>query len=830
MPRRCRLINEWILVALACLPAWAYGAVAARAELGLYLGIALSSLLGAASGWNIDRRRALACLPSLALIALIALAFAQTWGWPGRLMAAPGRDEPGRVLGDPGPPIAPHGPAISRNPELTVDAATRLVAGWVLFQTVLGAGLGPGALRRLGAALAANAALMALFAAVQMLSWNGRMFWTLAPLAETARGGPFVNRNHLAAYLNLGLGFPLAALLAPGAGRDRPEDRGRRLAAAYAAGLIAVGVLGSLSRGGFAAMAVATASLLAMARPRMARAVGGMAATLALVAAFLWDAGASDPFRRIASLTEPGAYEARAECWEGAWRAWSSGPILGAGLGTFAWSAARSFVHDRPVAFMHAENEYLEVLVESGIIGLLLVVLLAGSVMRLGLVAARAAPDPRRKGAILGALFGMVALATHGLVDFPTHIPAIAVAAAILAAHLARSGLDVRGEVPEVAGPWPGRVALASAPVALGLLAACHGVAMARSEAALAGCGIPPAGTDVPTATLWNAPMPMLERAQGCLAEALAHRPDWAEGHARLGLLLLSRYRAEAAGLVGEQVGDPRRASMMADPLWLHGAVHAMSPDEAGEVPDYGPVRRYLVPAARSFLEARRCCPAWGLPHAELASLDYLISGGGTATDHARRALELCATDFPTIQLAATAASQAGDPRTAALGWRMMLRARDDRWATVADQAGAALSPRQIMDWVLPDGRQALRFADRLYGSTEGRPDRDQFLRWALARLPSDPGLPEAERAGCEAQILARLGDAGEARARMREALALEPGQGAWRAEFVGWLLDAGQFDEAHEQALLGVNLDPADRDARRALELATDALSRGAR
>lgn len=850
MARRCGQASEWIVLAMVCLSPWAFGAVTAWAELGLYAGAALVALLGAASGGRSVRPRPLTSGASLALGALVLFALAQTAVWPGWLAGraavgssapetAPVPNAPERVLGDAGPPVAPPGPSVSRDPERTADAATRLATAWVLFLAVSGAAWAPGSLRRLGLALAGNAALLSLFAVVQTLSWNGRMYWVLFEMGVTARGGPFVNKNHLAAYLNLGLGFALIALIAPGRRGAHRAGRGRRLWAAYAAGLIAVGVVASLSRGGFVAMLTATAALLLLGGARPVRAGAGLALSAGLAAALFLSVGELGPFQRLATLTGSGAYDDRLALWKVALRAWSARPLSGFGLGTFATSAARFF--DRDDGFFggsfaaHAENEYVEALVEGGVVGLGLALLLLASVAGLGLRAlAASARDPDRRASVLGALFGLAALATQCLSDFPLHVPAVAVVAVILAAHLARAGRDggdPPGTPPGTPSARAGGAVLSLTLVALSLFGLRHGLAAARADSALAAVGVPPAGFGMPTATLWDAPLPRLARARTGLEEALRRRPDWAEGHVRLGIVLLSQYRRAVADLAEGRAGDPGRVESLADPLWLHALVHGAGggrPVSAGELLGYEPVRLYLAPAARAFLEARRCCPVWGLPHAELASLDYLLAGGEPTSAHAGRALRLAGPDGATIAMAARAAAQAGDLRLAALGWRKLLLLRGDDWEPVADQARAFLTPEQVLEWVSPDGRFAVRFADRFYAEPGHRPDRDRFLEWAVARLPGDAGTSPADRLGWEAQALARLGRSAPAAERMRAALALEPRRAGWRKDLVEWLIGWGKLDEAHDQALLGLHFAPDDPDARRAAELAADALARG--
>jgi tetratricopeptide (TPR) repeat protein len=485
----------------------------------------------------------------------------------------------------------------------------------------------------------------------------------------------------------------------------------------------------------------------------------------------------------------------------------------------------------------HAENEYVQVLVEGGFLGLALTIVALASVVALGRRALGADPDPRRRAPILGALFGVVSLAVHCLADFPMHIPAVAVPGVILSAHLARLGLDAsRPGTAMTRGRRIGSALVGLAPVAVSLLALWQGVRMARAEAALAGGGVQPPGSAVSgvyeqlAAVLSGAPAPVLERSREHLERALRHRPDWAEGHARLGLVLLSQYAAAAAEQLGE-VGDPARVAVLSDPLSLHKAVHAATAEQlaaAGGVLGPEPVRRHLVPAARSFLEARRCCPVWALPHAELATLDYLLDGGETTSAHALRALRVADADVPTILRAAGAAAQAGDLALAARCWRRALEINPKGWREVAEVAGAWLTPDQILDIVVPSGRFALLFAEVLYRAPERRPERDRFLRAAVERLPRDDDPPRAARLQLEGRARALLGEDDLARERMEAALAMEPNRASWRRELVEWLVAWGRPRDAHDQALIGINLTPGDPDAVKGLDLAAEALARG--
>ena len=421
-------------------------------------------LLGAVSGSGSDRVRFLTCAPGLALAGLALLALAQAAPLPAGALrrVAPSAaalradvvpDGPARVRGDSRPPVPAPAPAISQHREMTVDAAVRLAAGWVLFQSVLGLSGGWASFRRFGLALAANSTLLALFSLIQSLAWTGKIYW-VREVSGAGNGGPFISHSHLAAYLNLGLGFALSFLILPGRGHERSRTGGLRLAAAYASGLIVVGVIASLSRSGLLGMLAGALAMLLASKPRAVslRTGAGVAAVVGFAGLFLVAVGVSDPYQRVTTFLETGSYAERLSLWGVALRAWSAYPVWGLGLGSFAFAAGRFFgrrLGGLDVFYGHAESEYVEALTEGGVIGLVLLLVAFVSVVGLGRRALGSATGSRQRSLTAGGLFGLVVLAVQSFSDFPMHIPAVAVAAVISAAHLTRAGLDARSAVAD---------------------------------------------------------------------------------------------------------------------------------------------------------------------------------------------------------------------------------------------------------------------------------------------------------------------------------------------------------------------------------------------
>lgn len=839
-PERC---SEAILLTLACLAPWAFGSVEAWAELLLDFGVVLVAILGLIAGRG-RPARGLFGLPSLALAGLILLALAQATPLPEGLFRqlAPTTSElrstllpdiGEQVLGDSGSPVPRPGATISLDPEGSIHAAVRLLAAWVLFQCVLSLGGGYESLRRFGVAMSINAAALALFALTQRLTWEGKIYGLrTSPIGSGwSAGGPFVGHNPLAAMLNIGLGLGLGIILAGSSWRRL----GARAWVVYTVGLTIVGLIASQARSGLVATLAASGVMAVLIRRReIARSGAAIAGIVSLAVLFLIFLGSASPYHRLATLFGEEAYTPRLKIWTGALQTWSDHPIFGTGLGSFGVATAPAFDLDSGVHFARAENEYVDLLVEGGLVGLGLA--LAGLVGLFSSIrrALRDAPGMSERALVAGGLFGLMALAIQSLGDFSPHILGVSFPAVVLAGHLAGLGSARQGVPSPTVGSKEGlqgilvRLAIAS----LAMIPLVHSSYRARSEAQLANSGVPMPGTGMPLAISPNVPRSSLDGMRLALEEALKDRPNWGEGHLRLGLVLLGQYERTVTEWIGDSLDNPVLVAWLSDPLWLHATIHSDPSDDRekrAELIEHEPVRRYLVPAARCFLEARRCSPAMALPHAHLASLDYLLVGGEPSLVHAARALKLAGADTRALLLTAKVAAQAGDPGLAALAWRRCLEARESRWEEVADSAAMTLEPSQILEEVLPEGGTwPIKFAERLYSHPEDSEVRAQYLQAALRRLPDDASLSEPERLRLKALARAGLGESLPAQVLWEKALALEPTQSAWREELVNWLVDRGEFEAAHRHATLGLRLNPESRRLRRAVLTTAEVLARG--
>ncbi len=545
IPNVAKGASEALLLAMAVLAPWAFGSVDAWAELALGGGVVLLALLGLFTNHGPGSARRWLCLPSLALGGLALLALTQAVSLPTSVVKvlAPAMESlrgglvpnlPQVVLGDPGDPVAPPSSTLSLEPEASMHAAAALGGAWILFQAVLGLGNGHASHRRFGLAMVGNAALLSLFSIAQALMWDGKIYGIRR--TEIGQrwytGGPFVGHNHLAAYLNLGLGFALGLLIAKSKGNAK--GRGRRLVPAYATSLIVVGVLASHSRGGFLAMAAAALVTLVALRGGAWR---GLAVMAAMISLFLLAIGSESAVNRVGTILDSGSsgFNGRLEVWGVAVRTWWSHPLVGTGLGCFVPATIPRFERDRGVYFSHAENEPLQMLVEGGIIGLGLALMGVAGIARFGLKALFVKPSGRDRAAIIGGLAGGLALCVQSLGDFALRIPGVAVAALILAAHLCRLGLHAG--IPDAAPRQSqfGRSPIANRLVAglmvfLSLVVCWHGFRRAKAEAYILSAGLPAPGSIIPDFACGRVSPADLERMRLGLEGAPAGPPGLVRG------------------------------------------------------------------------------------------------------------------------------------------------------------------------------------------------------------------------------------------------------------------------------------------------------------
>ena len=248
--------------------------------------------------------------------------------------------------------------------------------------------------------------------------------------------GPYANRSHYAGVMLMLAPLPLTLAMAP-----YLSVRARIVLGGAAAIMVSTIFLAS-SRGGVIAFFAQCAFLaLVFARGRQHRRKVAISMCLGFVfLAALFALGRGATLERLASLRSPLSGDIavlRVAIVKDSPAMLRERPVLGWGLGTFqyVYPQFRSFYTNRVIE--HAHNDYLEFLLETGVLGFAGVLWFVVALLRSGW---RKLPQWKTDltGAVkIGAMAGCVAILVHSLVDFNLQITANAALFYVLAAMVA---------------------------------------------------------------------------------------------------------------------------------------------------------------------------------------------------------------------------------------------------------------------------------------------------------------------------------------------------------------------------------------------------------
>jgi O-antigen ligase len=301
--------------------------------------------------------------------------------------------------------------------------------------------------RRLAGTVVVTGLVMTVAALIQAASPEPtRIYGLWKPEWDWGVFGPYVSRNHFAGFLAmaipLALGFAAEALvdlstewsLRPrgwvALGGPAGNAAIRRLGVALA---LVVGLLASRSRGGLMGFV-----LSAIALPFVLKGRGRALVVLALIAVVLAGVYWIDLGPTREAFESRGIRGSRLDLWRDAARLLPHFPVLGCGFDAFGSAYPSYQTLSKYHWYGEAHNEYLQVLLEAGVVGALL---MAGMLWILLRSAARAATETPLDAGIFGAL---LACCAHNLVDFNWQIPANAATFAALAGLSVRRAVEAR--------------------------------------------------------------------------------------------------------------------------------------------------------------------------------------------------------------------------------------------------------------------------------------------------------------------------------------------------------------------------------------------------
>jgi len=272
-------------------------------------------------------------------------------------------------------------------------------------------------------AFSAYGTLLALFAILQSLSSNAKIYWLFEPEAGGWIYGPYVNHNHYAGLMEML--FPISMVMTC----TRHVSRRWRWLPMSAAVLMSSTIFLSGSRGGMIAFLVQAVLLgIFIARNRSRRGAFLAGAVLLVIAGLMLWVGGEGVLNRLTSIHSAAKTEIaggiRFAIDRDALKMFAKKPFLGWGLGNFAtaYPQFRSFYSDKFVNEAH--NDYLQVLVETGILGFVAVIWFLTLTIRRGLRKIGEWTWDINGAVALAALVGCTGILVHSFFDFNLQVPA----------------------------------------------------------------------------------------------------------------------------------------------------------------------------------------------------------------------------------------------------------------------------------------------------------------------------------------------------------------------------------------------------------------------
>lgn len=509
--------------------------------------------------------------------------------------------------------------------------------------------------------IAIAAVVMATFGLVQFFMSNGRFFWFYVhPFRSTDlyAMGSFTNRNHFASFLVLGVG-PLVRWIVASL-HAFPSTRARHTAppsasawlkpAVLLAGLVIVllAILLSFSRGGAIALAAAALTISAVYwRWKLidAKYLGGLTAVALLVLGLLSLYGYDQVTNRLDDLVSGSVDsldrgEGRRKVWAANLSAIENGGLFGSGAGSHLAINPVYLTEPTTKYYTHAENGYLQIATENGIVGIALLALALALVSSWCLAGFTRIHDPAAQLAFGAAAAGIAASLSHSVVDFVWYIPAclsvtIALAAVVLRlAQFAATDSLARLQRMLPRGRWVECAALATlagvwtvyAFVGPGI-AAIHWERYQRDVVARGRIFRDPSlpNAKAPTASELAILAPLEDALERHLRDTLAWDPSFARAHLRLAARYVQRFESAQQDadnvLTPTQIRDAafaaKFASLDAQRDWLRRA--------------FGSDIEWLARAEAHARRAAQLSPLEGDSYVFLANLGFLVGDPTTS-------------------------------------------------------------------------------------------------------------------------------------------------------------------------------------------------------
>jgi O-antigen ligase len=297
-------------------------------------------------------------------------------------------------------------------------------------------------LKRIATLIVFNASAMAVLGMIHKFSGSSEILWIHTPRYGGDVFGPFTNRNHFAAHMNLGLGLALGILFSSKPfsemmnwpdWRDRLSWFSSRSASAMAIMSFNVVLLvGSVcvcqSRGGVLSMALAMLAFgfyIGWRRRDMGRTRIAMLAAMFLIAAAVLWLGRGQVVSRLATLADvlrDPMKDLRVIVTIDTLRVFLAFPIMGAGFGSYRHIFSAFQTPDLNLRWLHAHNDWAQLLAEGGVVAAVIFIVVCIAWV-LGIRKRFSSCANRSRLFITGISVGFGTIFMHSFIDYSLHKP-----------------------------------------------------------------------------------------------------------------------------------------------------------------------------------------------------------------------------------------------------------------------------------------------------------------------------------------------------------------------------------------------------------------------
>lgn len=747
---------------------------------------------------------------------------------------------------------------ISLVPHETIKSLAVLLSYGLLLAVVAGRIQSVAHVRRLLGWVGLASVAMAVFGVLQYFTSDGRFFWFYAHpyrSATASLSGAFINRNHFAHFLILGVGPLVAWLLhlVKRSSRGVPSHESHR-SADLAAWLVAAAIvsvmlisIASRSRGGAVTLIVAVALLIAIYWGRGivdGRFLFGLIGLAAIIGAVMSMRGYDHVVDRLDDLTEGSIEELdrsgiRRQVWAANVAAIRSFPVFGTGAGGHCEICPVFLGESCNKEYTHAENGYLQVVTENGAAGAVLLLAVMVTVGGWCLQCYRSAQPAEEVYWFGAATAGLVSSAVHSLVDFVWYIPACMSVTVVLAAcvlRLSQLAGASNGEVTALRvlprGRW---IELAAVVILIGAwtvwtyvgpaMAAVHWDRYLRASVASSKLADETIEQFVSGKVV--SPQEVQRRLSHMMLRHLEATircdPRFARAHRRLADRYMAEFELDVSGAANilevSQIRDATRASSFA------------SADElrAWLVRAFGPNVRLLYRAQVHARRALELCPLQGDVYLRMAELAFLdMSTPETVQAHIEQGLRVRPNDRNVLIRAGRQEFLVGQIDLAVKHWAKCFNTPGRHQREIIYRlVHAGMPAKELLEFFQPDWRTLPDIWDQ-YKNGINPSDLGDVLAYsekATRREIADPrGMHPVHVWYLQSKLYAETGRAQESLRCLKRAYHCDPRKYFVRQALARMLQIQGSFTEAEPHVRWCLARKPSDKALRAALENITKA------